>query len=155
MTKKLDSNELLANLVNFIKLTTSTTVDNESSYDEELIDDCSSAFIHAIAWRDIDTIEKILFKFFDFDNNDAALSFEDFLKKHGFQIIEGSHPGEGSGENHYFIARVGEVYYKVEYNYYSYQGYSYQGLEFSKNDMIIVYPQQVMTTIFLETPGNK
>jgi hypothetical protein len=51
---------------------------------------------------------------------------------------------EGSGENHYFIARVGEVYYKVEYNY-----YSYQGLEFSKNDMIIVYPQQVMTTIFL------
>ena len=117
---------------------------NESSYDEELINDCSSAFIHAIAWRDTDTIAKILFKFFDFDNNDTALSFEDFLKKHGFQIIEGSHPGEGSEENHYFIARVGEVYYKVEYNY-----YSYQGLEFSKNDMIIVYPQQVMTTIFL------
>lgn len=82
------------------------------------------------SWRENDKIKELL---------------EGINTCFGFEHIECEGGGEGEGEYCYGVIRLGDMYYKAEWSYYSYNGYEYDYIEDTIKE---VTPKQKTITVY-------
>lgn len=75
--------------------------------------------------RDTDPDYQLKIEAYQVDSNRNRAERETLLREAGYEFIESEGGGEGQGEYCYGVIKLGEVYLKAEWSYYSYNGCEY------------------------------
>jgi len=75
----------------------------------------------------------------------ASKVISDYLNERGYEAVESEGGGEGESEYCYGVIKVGDEYYKAEWNYYSYQGCDYDSIE---DTVRKVTPTEKVVTVY-------
>ena len=80
------------------------------------------------------------FQRYGFDWEETLISGDDEV---GIEHIESEGGGEGGSEDVYTVLKIDDIFYRIDYNYYSFEGYSFDCAEVKivtpKKKAVIVY----------------